>query len=259
MSKNFELMHEAGIRLEIPATPAPKPGPSFTVSGKPNGHRNVTQFNLTDKLTREETLKLVQNVFLLRGDESPRVVIFAGIDPGNGCSSICAHVADVLAGQKLGSVCIVDANLRSPALPELYGVSNHYGLTDALSRKGPIRDFTKVVRSDNLWLLSCGSLAPDTADSPTMLNSETMKTRITELRKEFDYVLIDSAPLNTYADGVVLGQLADGLVLVLEANSTRREAAVKVAENLRAAQVRILGAVLNKRTFPIPESVYDRL
>jgi Mrp family chromosome partitioning ATPase len=86
-----------------------------------------------------------------------------------------------------------------------------------------------------------------------------MKTRITELRKEFDYVLIDSAPLNTYADGVVLGQLADGLVLVLEANSTRREAAVKVAENLRAAQVRILGAVLNKRTFPIPESVYDRL
>jgi capsular exopolysaccharide synthesis family protein len=259
MSKNFELMHEAGIRLEMPAIGEPKPAPTFTVSHKPSVQRSGKQFKLTDKLTREETMKLVQNVFLLRGDESPRVVIFAGIDPGNGCSSICAHVADLLASQKQGSVCMVDANLRTPALPEIYGVSNHFGLTDALSRKGPIRDFTKIVRSDNLWLLSCGSLAADTVESPTMLNSEIMKTRIAERRKEFDYVLIDSAPLNTYADGVVLGQLADGLVLVLEANSTRREAAAKVAENLRAAQVRILGAVLNKRTFPIPESVYDLL
>jgi capsular exopolysaccharide synthesis family protein len=259
MSKNFELMHEAGIRLEIPVVEEVKPGPAFSVNGKTNEHRSGTQFNLADKLAREETMKLVQNVFLLRGEESPRVVIFAGIDAGNGCSSICAHVADILASQKLGSVCMVDANLRTPALPEIYGVSNHYGLTDALSKKGPIRDFAKVVRSDNLWLLSCGSLAQETADSPAMLNSETMKTRIAELRKEFDYVLIDSAPLSTYSDGVVLGQLADGLVLVLEANSTRRESAARVAENLRAAQVRILGAVLNKRTFPIPESVYDLL
>jgi len=45
----------------------------------------------------------------------------------------------------------------------------------------------------------------------------------------------------------------------LEANSTRREAAVKVSENLRAAQIRVLGAVLNKRTFPIPESLYSKL
>jgi capsular exopolysaccharide synthesis family protein len=263
MSKNFELMHEAGIRLDLPPVEDSKPGPapSFNVSGQPSpiGPRNGTQFNLTDKLTREETSKLVQNLFLMRGADAPRVVIFAGIDPGNGCSSICAHVADVLASQRLGSVCMVDANLRTPALPEIYGVSNHYGLTDALSKKGSIRDFAKLVRSDNLWLLSCGSLAADTADSPAMMSSETMRMRIAELRKEFDYVLIDSAPLSTYADGVVLGQLADGLVLVLEANSTRREAATRVTEHLRAAQVRILGAVLNKRTFPIPGSVYDLL
>jgi Mrp family chromosome partitioning ATPase len=65
--------------------------------------------------------------------------------------------------------------------------------------------------------------------------------------------------LNTYADGVTIARLADGIVLVLEANATRREAASKVTENLRAAQVKILGAVLNKRTYPIPESLYHRL
>ena len=47
--------------------------------------------------------------------------------------------------------------------------------------------------------------------------------------------------------------------MVLEANSTRREAALRVAEGLRAKQVRVLGAVLNKRTFPIPDSLYHRL
>jgi capsular exopolysaccharide synthesis family protein len=258
MSKNFELMQQAGIRLEMPAMGEPKPGPSV-FSSKTNGNGKKVHFNTEDEITREEFFKLVQNIFLLRGEESPRVVIFAGIDPGNGCSWICAHVAEILASQKLGSVCIVDANLRTPALPELFGVSNHYGLTDALSRKGSIRNFTKMVRSDNLWLLSCGSLAADAADSPSMLNSETMKERVAELRKEFDYVLIDSPPLNTYADGVAVGQLADGLVLVLEANSTRREVAVKVTENLRSAQIKILGAVLNKRTFPIPESLYHLL
>jgi Mrp family chromosome partitioning ATPase len=141
-------------------------------------------------------------------------------------------------------------------LPDLLGVSNHYGLTDALSKNGSIRDFAKVVRSDNLWLLSCGSRP---AQSAGLLNSETMKARVSELREEFDYVLVDSPPLNMYADGVALAQLADGLVLVLEANSTRREAALKVAENLRAAQINILGAVLNKRTFPIPETLYKMM
>jgi succinoglycan biosynthesis transport protein ExoP len=58
---------------------------------------------------------------------------------------------------------------------------------------------------------------------------------------------------------VGLGQLTDGLVLVLEANSTRREAALRITENLNAAHVQILGAVLNKRTFPIPGPLYSRL
>jgi Mrp family chromosome partitioning ATPase len=89
-----------------------------------------------------------------------------------------------------------------------------------------------------------------------MVSGDGMKERISELRKEFEFVLIDAPPLNTYADGTALGQLADGVVLVLEANCTRREVASRAAENLRAAQIPILGAILNKRTYPIPEMLY---
>lgn len=253
MSKNFELMQDA-IRLQIPEGLQPKSSSSAFGETRIAGKRVIG--NPEDNMTRNESYKLVQSIFLLRREDSPKVVAFCGIDSGNGCSWICAQAASILARQSVGSVCLVDANLRSPSLPELFGVTNHFGLTDALTKDGSIRDFTKAVRSDNLRLLSCGSRA---AESSALLNSETMKARVAELRNEFDYVLIDSPPLNTYSDGVAVGQLADGVVLILEANSTRRETATKVTETLRAAQIKILGAVLNKRTFPIPGFLYDRL
>jgi Mrp family chromosome partitioning ATPase len=56
-----------------------------------------------------------------------------------------------------------------------------------------------------------------------------------------------------------LGRFADGIVLVLQSNATRREAALKAKESFEVASVRLLGAVLNKRTFPIPQNLYQRL
>jgi len=107
-----------------------------------------------------------------------------------------------------------------------------------------------------LWLLSSGALA---ADSSNLLTSEQWKARLMELRAEFGFVIIDAPPLTRYADAIALGQLADGLILILEADSTRKKAALMAAANLRSSNVQILGAVLNKRTFPIPEKIYSRL
>jgi protein-tyrosine kinase len=257
VSRNFELMQSVGTKFEMPALEDPRIETSFSRRG--TGERSSTFFTIKDKLIREETHKLAQSIFLMGGVDSPRVVTFAGIEEGAGCTWLCAHVADILASQGMGSVCIVDANMHKPSMVNLFGASTGQGLSDALSRGGPIREFAKPVMGENLWLLSSGSFEADMAESAGLLNSETMKVRVMELRNEFDYVLIDSAPMNTNAEGVLLGQLADGLVLVLEANSTRREAAVRITESLHASNVRVLGAVLNKRTFPIPESVYGLL
>jgi protein-tyrosine kinase len=264
MSKNFELLQQAESKSgPIPVVEAPRMTPlryddgKRKGRGKKHGGRNGHGRDLgLDHVAEEESLRLVQTTFLGSAPNSPRVVLFAGIDSGNGCSHVCAQAAESLANNVKGSVCLVDANLRTPSLPEFFGVTNHHGLTDSLRTTGLIREFAKKLRPDNLWLLSCGSLA---ADSSTLINSGLMKTRIAELRKEFDYVLIDSPALNTYSDGIVLGQLSDGIVLVVEANATRREAAVKVADNLRAAHITILGAVLNKRTYPIPAFWYQLL
>jgi Mrp family chromosome partitioning ATPase len=259
MSRNFELMQQAELNLKTRlATNVPAPAQervSSVSDRKPDAVANgrPTPGGLVDKLTSQESTKLVQSVFLQNAAEPPRCVVFAGIDHGNGCSRVCAQAAEILAANIDGSVCLVEANLHSPSLPGIFGTTNHFGLTDALLKEDSIKNYAKQLNADNLWLLSSGSMQGRT---PSMLNSVQMKARMQQLRDEFDYLIIDAPPLNEYSDAIAMGHLADSLVLVLEANSTRRETAIRVTESLRATKIRVLGAVLNKRTFPIPGPLY---
>jgi Mrp family chromosome partitioning ATPase len=86
-----------------------------------------------------------------------------------------------------------------------------------------------------------------------------MRLRLAELRQYFEYVLIDAPALTLGSDGIVLARAAEGVVLVLKANASRREAARKAVQDLQNAGARILGAVLNQRTFPIPQAIYTKL
>ena len=238
MSKNFELMQQVG-QAPGPAS-IPKANSVFSKADE-KIHTNGARFGL-GQVAREETLRLMQRIFLQDAQDAPRAVLFAGIDQGKGCSQICLLVAEALANAVSGSVCLVEANFRSPSLTGLLGTTNHYGLTDALLEEGPIRSFAMPLPTENVWLLSCGLLTPD---SPNLLSSDRMSARFDELRKEFDYVLVVAPSLTRYPDATALGRLTDGFVLVLEANTTRKETALMVIENLRAAQIQVLGAVLN--------------
>ena len=248
MSRNFDLMQQLEADRGSRSSETVKPVfPVPPASSSRNGHAEWAS---------DEAQRLVQQIFLLQTQEPPHVVVFAGIDHGNGCSRISAAVAEALARNSRKQVCLVEANFRSPGLPELFGTTNHHGLADALLHEGPIRSFAKPLGHDMLWLLSSGALA---TDSPNLLSSDRLKTRLAELRAEFDFVIIDAPPLTRYADAIALGQASDGLVLILEADSTRKKAAQMAAANLRSSNVEILGAVLNKRTYPIPEKIYSRL
>ena len=77
-----------------------------------------------------------------------------------------------------------------------------------------------------------------------------------ELRKEFDFVLIDTAAMSVSNDAISLGSFSDGVVMVLKANASRRETARQAIQDLQGGNARVLGAVLNQRTFPIPDTIY---
>lgn len=255
MSKNFELLQRASKEHEVVLMPEQPQVAIVPTNGNGKNHRNGSGLNI-ERLAREECLRFVQRIFLQQVGECPRAVVFAGVDHGNGCSRACVSVAEMLASNTPGSVCIVDTNLRSPTLSAYFGIPNHRGLTDALFHEGPVRNLAHQLRPENLWLLSAGSPSPD---SSGLIHSDRLKRLVASLRKEFEHVLFDAPPLSQYAEAITLGQLTDGVVLVVEANSTRRGSALNVTQNLRASQVQVIGAILNKRTYPIPQSLYQRL
>lgn len=250
MSRNFELLHEAGrgqdmlrqrVDEVVPDSPEFVPGTPVLPIGE---------------MAREELTKLVVRLFLTPGSPGLRQVVFVGTEPGNGCSWICAHVADILAAQVTGSVCVVDCDVHSPTLHNEFQVPNHYGLAEALRGGEPIRQFAQQLLRSNLWLLSCGA---QNEYSQQLLTVERMRKRMSELRSEFDYVLLDVAPLTVSNYAIMLGSWCDGVALVLKANSSTRKTARKALAELQTARVPVLGAILNQRTFPVPDSIYRRL
>jgi len=253
MSKNFELLREEGraqelFSLQTGETAAVSPAPVVPLVGTPALE--------VDGMARTEVMKLVQRLFFSSQSRGPHQVCFVGTDPGDGCSWICAHAAEILASQVPGSVCALDCDLQAPSLHREFRVENHYGLSDALIGDGSIRQYARQLSRPNLWLLSSGSQGAD-AFSPS--NVERMHQRISELRAEFDYILVDSPPLSVGNQGAILGAWSDGVALVLKANSSRREQARHVLQEFQAANVPVLGAVLNQRTFPIPDKIYSWL
>jgi Mrp family chromosome partitioning ATPase len=234
VSRNYELLREIEQKQALLSNCSIKPA---LTAGR-SGSRGFPRTLASDLMAG-----LVQRIFLQPQQKPPRLVVFAAVDHGNGCSQIAATAARALTASAPGAVCLVEANFRSPALPRMLGTTNYQGFTDALLQQGSIRSFMKPIGS--LWLLSSGPVA---ADSPNLLAAERMRARFAELRAEFNFVILDAPPLSRYADAIAMGQLSDGMVLVLEAGSTRQDAALTAVRHVRSSRIQVLGAVLNKGT-----------
>ncbi|HLH31341.1 MAG TPA: CpsD/CapB family tyrosine-protein kinase [Terriglobia bacterium] len=215
----------------------------------------MTPARMIQLLSEEET-KLIDHLFLGNGAKRMSVT-FTAPQRHAGCTWLTIRTAQRLAERVEASVCLVDANLHWPAIHAMFGIPNERGLFQAAMQPDePIRDFVTRVPNTNLWVVPSGG---PLTDSSAILSSEAMKNRIAELAREFDYVLIDTPALKPCADSSLIGRLTDGVVLVIAANSSKRDIAVNAKMMLDAADVTILGAVLNRRTFPIPDRIYQYL
>jgi Mrp family chromosome partitioning ATPase len=205
--------------------------------------------------TREELIKLVQRLFLSPDPDAPRVVAFSAVEEGGGCSWTSARIAEILADATESLVCLINANYRSKTPYREFQCAAPTRMADEEWSFAPIARTEESI-SSNLWLLS---FRPVTTECPTASSLERFQARLNDLRNDFGYILIDAPPLKTSADAILLGRMADGLVVVVEANQTRREPAKKAKRLLDESGIPVFGAVLNKRVFPIPENLYRRL
>ncbi len=245
MSRNFDILHREvsePTKFQVPMEPE-------TTAVPPSAERPSSNGSAAE----DEITKLVQRVFIFPDAERPpSAVAFCAVDKGAGCSWICAHAGRMLARQAAGRICVIDGNYRSPSLHEKFRVEKGLGFAEAMRCSTPICDFVRTTRTANLWLMTCGKVEKFGNSSP---EPARLRSRLAELRHEFNYLLIDTPPIN-HAGAVPIAQLADGIILVVGSNSTRRQPARMARERLDAARVPVLGAVLNRRTYPIPEALY---
>jgi Mrp family chromosome partitioning ATPase len=243
MSKNVEALY----RIRTIVAEAPVSVPAILEDDGP--HISVAKFFSPP---HQEILKLVHVLFLSSAN-APHHVMFCGVDNEDGSGSVCAAAARALANEVSGRVCLVDAkgrgssllramNLDEPPDPSSTSLVPHSSIARQIDR--------------NLWLVSTTHLSPIGVSHG---GAEQMCARLLDLRKEFAFFLVDAPPLGADIMASVLGRVTDGVVLVLEANATRRATALRAKETLEAANVPLLGTVLNNRTFPIPEKLYRRL
>lgn len=250
MSRNFELM----TQLEVEASVADRL--PLDTADRTTG-AEVTPF-LSSRIrdaAGEEMLRFIQRVFLSANGSAPRQVVLCGVDDVNGSSSVCATAGRTLAANSSRPVCLVDANLRSPRLSGLLGVECK---TSFFNPSPSLRELREqcVKLGHNLWLAGPNIFADN---SRALLPPHQLKERLTQLHELFEYTLIDAPGTSVCGDAQLLGLLACAVILVIEANGTRRLTARKAKETLDAAGVRLLGTVLHNRSFPIPKGLYERL
>jgi protein-tyrosine kinase len=192
--------------------------------------------------------------FFFRDGQSLRnQVVLSPVDSETDISSICMQVGLALSAQVQGTTCLVEANLNSPGLEQIVEKNGHDLIAN--QKTAVFRD-PSCQLSNELWLIPRSAFV---GENETGFSGGWLRDRLTELRHTFDYTILYGPPAAVGSEAALLASLCDGLVLVVEANSTRRVAAQKVKEKLHAANARLLGAVLSERTFPIPEVIYRNL
>jgi capsular exopolysaccharide synthesis family protein len=183
---------------------------------------------------------LSTNVLYASGDGPPKVVLLTGPGTGEGKSTTCANLAVVMV-QAGKSVLLVDCDLRKPALHSMFGLRNVFGLVDVLSGEGNLRDVYQEPMA-GLKLVTAGPALPIPAE---ILSVGGFADLLQEVRQEFDYILLDAPPVESTSDPAILAAQVDGILLVFDAQGTRKGALRRSIRSLEAVGANLLGMVMN--------------
>lgn len=231
------------------ANPPPRPGP--VPVDEPALVRGRAPGTPASAGARQQIAGLVERVFLPVSGPAPRVVAFASVDAGGSAGRVAAAAAAVLAQRTGARVGVIDLDFASPSVHECFAIPRAPGLIDALGSEAPVLSAATQVRG-NLWVIPAGS-----SHAGAELSAGS-RARLPHLTGAFDFVVMTLEPMaNGFGAGLVT--LAEGVVLVVSAETTRRDSARMTAERLQSSGAAILGAVLTDRRYPIPDAIYRRL
>ncbi len=192
------------------------------------------------------TFAMLNDPYLLPKQGS--VFLVTSSNPAEGKSCIVANLGIAMA-QGGSKTLIIDCDFRRPVMHKIFDLQDaEAGFADMLTnvkvygrRKG-----IKTTNIDNLHVIPCGKVPSNPSE---LLSSALARMLIGTLAEKYDNILLDSPPINTVTDPVILSRLVNGVIFVVRAGEIKRDVARRAADQLRSAEAPIVGAVLNSVDF----------
>jgi capsular exopolysaccharide synthesis family protein len=207
--------------------------------------------------TFSQVQSLTQRIHAMLTDERPdgHIVGVTSCSRREGVSVVAENLAVCAAEFYTGQVLLVDANPQYASVAKRFAVEQAVGLADCL--QGEASAVECIVETSQLGFSVLPAGTSDPASS--RVSDEHAANVFNELRQHFDMIVVDLPPANKMDEMFAASHLFDGILLAIEAERIRRQAALRVKRQLEQANARLLGVVLNKRKNYIPEWLYRRL
>jgi capsular exopolysaccharide synthesis family protein len=178
----------------------------------------------------------------LSPDKPLRTFVVTSPGPEEGKTTTAINLAITMA-QAGGKVLLVDTDLRRPRIHRAFGMKNDIGISSAIVGDKNLEDVVFASVVPNLDICPCGPLPPNPAE---LLHTRRFKELISECSQRYDRVIFDSPPTSAVTDPVIVGHLTDGVVLVIRAGHTTREAGRFARRQLDDAKAKLLGCIVNQ-------------
>ena len=173
-------------------------------------------------------------------DKEYRIIVVTSAEPGEGKTTTAGNLA-LCMSQEDKKVILIDCDLRKPRLHKSFKISNSVGLSDVIIGK---EDLIIAIHkyNENLVVLTSGKIPPNPAE---MLSSKSMGELLDTLKDSFDYIILDTPPVLAVTDSQILSTKADGTILVVRAEKTKKDSVKNSINLLKQVNANIIGTVLN--------------
>ena len=179
------------------------------------------------------------------GSEALKTILITSSTPQEGKTTIAINLAGAFA-QSNKKTLLIDTDLRKPRLHSVFGVQRFPGVIDYLFEQAPLEDVIRYSGVKNLSYITAGTIPPNPSE---MMDSKPMRDFIAEMRKIYDIVILDSAPIIAVTDSEILASIVDATILVVSAETTEFELMEKSVEMIKRGSSSFIGTVLNNFTY----------
>lgn len=214
------------------------------LANRSNGNRPpitvITALGVDDPIA-EAFRALRTNVTFVGAEKPLQFISLTSPGPGEGKSTTAVNLAVTLA-QGGHRTILIDGDLRRPLVHRAFAVMREPGLTDILVGQAQAREAIRPEVLGNLDVLPSGSSPPNPSE---LLGSDVMHALIADLRREYDYIVIDTPPILPVTDATVVATTTDATILTIRSGDTEEVPARRAMDQLRRINARVAGAVLN--------------